>query len=591
MAVQPLETQQLRSQLQGLIQAWQGLKEAPPGDTEAEDRKRETLGQLNGLFWNHLFQRLENVVAACADRRLSFSPDDHILFDFGLAGDDAEASLPDGQDKPYHDGEFTVMSLTEWLAHQDDRFMELPRRGRLAEQIRKAASTIDDVNRQVAELQARREGLVRASRDAQTVLDGLNDHESAHLSIYLYEKARKKRSLTGGEAKTYAQNRLVVMKPLSALCKGLGPQAEREVPQLTQEIILLRKRLADLREELEGIERERDTVETRCRNVGVERRLQLESWLREVKENTELCSKFGRCLYTPLLLDGKPVVKRAEIVETIKYVESWDPQLFRNRRVEKEGIPKILMTPGSGNGSYDYRTNTIVIPVATPSTLLEAVAYALALYRRDIDKTENEGKLWESFFDEDVWRKAEMKRPSGIRDRMNVFVSRYCLWILKETSGFSVLEPAIREWFELSVAPDRRRPILPRELRRVRVDDIENRRRAYLAQGDAHALYCHAVLSFRVEDYDAALDSTEKSVRMNAEFADVHWLFGLLMTLDEQTLRETRAEGLRKLGLLERRKRAKTCFQTYLKLAPQSWWSQKAQQYIREIESDLALRK
>lgn len=590
MAVPPTDTVSSKTQILQLAQTWRRLAEDRAPDAETEEQKRELIGQLNAAYWNHLFQRLEGIVTAAADRQLTFAPGDLALFDLGLIDESPDPAILAELGKPYRDGEFTVLSLSEWLAFQDDRFMQIPLRDRLAERISQSSGTIESVNREVLRLQDERGKWLNGAL-AQRVLVDLNEHEAAHLSIYLFEKARRKRSLTGAEARTYSQNRAVVARSLTLICRGVGPDGEREVPKLTQEIIRLRQRLSDLREDLEALQRERDSVDERGRTVAIERRLQMESWLREVKENTELCSKFGRCLYSPLLLGGQGIVKRADIVETVKTVESWDPALFRNRRVEKEGIPPILMTPGNGNGSYDYRTNTLVVPVTTPTSLLESVAFALALYRRDIDKTESEGKLWESFFDEDVWRKAEIKRPTGIRDRMNVFVAKYCQWIVKETRGHSVLEEAIREWFELSIAPDRRRPILPRELRRVRVDDIENLRRRYGEDPTAPHLYCHAVLSFRIEEYDAALESATQSVKMDATQADPFWLLGLLYMLDDQTLRETRSETLRGMGRLERRKHAKQAFQVYLKLAPQSWWSQKAQGYLREIDFDLSMRK
>lgn len=591
MASPPADTAGSKTQILQLAQTWKRLAEDRAPDAEAEERKRELIGQLNAAYWNFLFQRLEGIVVGAGDRRLDFSPADLGLFDLGLVDEAPDPALVSDLGKPYVDGEFSVLSLSEWLAYQDDRFMQIPLRDSLTERIRQATETIDTVNREVLRLEGERGKHLGTGPMAGRLLADLNDHEAAHLSIYLFEKARRKRSLTGAEARTYAQNRAVVARPLAAICRGIGPNGEREAPKLTQEIIRLRQKLSDLREDLEALQREREGVQERGRTIGVERRLQMESWLREVKENTELCSKFGRCPYSPLLLDGRAIVKRADIVETVKTVESWDPALFRNRRVEKEGIPVILMTPGNGNGSYDYRTNTLVVPVTTPTSLLESVAFALALYRRDIDKTESEGKLWESFFDDELWRKAEMKRPTGIRDRMNVFVSKYCQWIVKETRGHSVLEEAIREWFELKIAPDRRRPILPRELRRVRVDDIEKLRRGYQESPTAPHLYCYAVLSFRIEEYDQALESGTQSVKMDATHPDPFWLLGLLYMLDDQTLRETRSETLRGMGRLERRKHAKEAFQMYLKLAPQSWWSQKAQGYLREIDFDLSMRK
>ena len=139
----------------------------------------------------------------------------------------------------------------------------------------------------------------------------------------------------------------------------------------------------------------------------------------------------------------------------------------------------MLVAPGMGNGSYDYRSNILVLPLRPARTVLETVAYALALYRKDVDHTENDGRLWKSFYHPDVWRRVKTRAmPKGVRKQVAEFVRNYVRWTTRESQGHAVLDDSVRVWFEEFIAPDWRGPQVPPGLRALPRLEIEALREA-----------------------------------------------------------------------------------------------------------------
>ena len=66
---------------------------------------------------------------------------------------------------------------------------------------------------------------------------------------------------------------------------------------------------------------------------------------------------------------------RKAVGEAIRRVEDFDPRLFANRKVEREGRPTVVLTPGIGNGSYDFRSNILIVPRTSPQSTLKSTAF------------------------------------------------------------------------------------------------------------------------------------------------------------------------------------------------------------------------
>jgi tetratricopeptide (TPR) repeat protein len=359
--------------------------------------------------------------------------------------------------------------------------------------------------------------------------------------------------------------------------------------QINQKIIGLDREISDCQDKQAHLEALEKLTLERYELRRAERKLHLEEKLKEIKEDIRFCSKWGRSEYFAVLLSERELNHKALIIETIKVIEDFDPKIFNNKMVERRGKPTIVLTPGTGNGSYDFRSNTIIIPVTSPHSVLESLAYAFALYRKDIDQEYNESKMWESFFSDDVWRGIKDRdRPRHLRNRMIEFVKCYTDWITKESRGLMVLDLEIRRWFEENIAPEKRGLIVPRELRHVKIAEREKLLHHYMQSPAPHSAYMAGVLLFKMGDFEQSDKQFERAMELAPESPEPHWAKAILLMLDERDMKGFDAEYIRKMRLKDRLTIAKDELQKFTKIGDQSWWTLKAQEHIRRLSEQIA---
>ncbi len=573
--------------VKSLLELGETLKTADPKTRDLlREKEREAKHRINSLYWQVVFERVAQRIQSKPTEKLVFDPTDRLLLDFGWVDDRLcpSASLA-AEDLPA-DAPFRVLYPTAWLVEEEARFLEMEARGKLDT---RAHGIGDEVARCEEDLVAclrAREKLLASSSAGGALLRLYAELEENRVRLHTLERTRRQRSLTRDEVDLLAgaNRNLARLTPAAQQASKMLPDSKEELEKIHEQVFSLHRRRIDLDDRHKTSRSELSKADDLYQARLAERRVHMEEKLVELREDIKLCAKWARteahsCLFSPVKLNS-----RRDVVETVYAIEDFDPTLFDNRRVERGGRPTFVLTPGVGHGSYDFRSNTIVLPVVSPRDRLESVAYAIALYRRDLDKVANDGKLWESFFSDQVWRGIkDRERPTRFPAQMAEFVTDYVLWVTREAKGMMVMDSEIRRWFEQNIAPDKRAPMIPRDLRGIRPADRITKAQDLRKDLNAANAYKIGVLAWQSGRVGDAHGWFVKAGTMDAESLEILWAIGVLHSLPDQDLKTGDSGALKTMSLRDRLAKAKEALDKFVKLSKPSWWLLKAQDHLRRI--------
>ena len=276
-----------------------------------------------------------------------------------------------------------------------------------------------------------------------------------------------------------------------------------------------------------------------------------------------MCARWAKVPPQSIPMVERPVAEPQEITENLDRIVAYDPGLFTGRVVKRRGIPAILVLPGMGNGKYDWKNNRFLVPSQFPRTILERLASAVINYRDDVDRQSGDRELLNSF-----------KAIKGVRELrssikvQNKLMEEYVNWVVKEAVGYQVMEKEIREWFEEYIGPDKNDVKAPPEYHALGIQEIHAevaRLEALPEEGDRfHRLACVISRKNRrdPEEQEIALGHAVRAVELGPTAPDYHYTLGILY-------KRTR-----------KKKKAAEMFRKYTQIAPQSWWSRKAQEHL-----------
>jgi hypothetical protein len=152
------------------------------------------------------------------------------------------------------------------------------------------------------------------------------------------------------------------------------------------------------------------------------------------RDPSQLCSGESR----PLALD-----RGASIVEELAAL---DPDMFMVARVRMYGIPRVILVPGQGFGTYDWNDHTLLMPAFPTYSAERAAAYALATFRWDSDEDRVLKNSYELI---------KENRNKTTLDLNTSFYKDYFLWLTKEKKGYRILPRNTHKVFVQMFAPQR----------------------------------------------------------------------------------------------------------------------------------------
>ncbi|MFH1023675.1 MAG: tetratricopeptide repeat protein [Planctomycetota bacterium] len=553
-------------------------------DDDYANAERACRERINNEYWRRLLARLNDVVSSSPPDELVFGPDDEKLFDFGWVDPrlfPPEKLISEGE---FRDPVYTTRGLRQHLAVADANLLLLPQRRKLAEEVAELRQLLETLAHEVSTGITQRfnaEGaLPPFERGKLTELDRFID--GSVVTLANMEVTKKSGGLPGEQMREYAWLLSALhdaREKRRQILHHIGPSG-RPLEALNDRIYKLKLAAVQHHRKLEDTNVALTELQATAVALLPRRRAELEMRLAEIREDITLCSRWGRTTASPALLQNRDLNSAAAVIEAIRRVEDFDPGLFANRKVERDGRPAVVITPGIGNGSYDFRSNVLIIPRTSPKSLLEASAYALALYRRDVDKSLNEGQIWRSFTDDIPWgRLGGMAR--SVQAQIRTFVRAYTTWATREAAGQPVLPGEIRTWFEAKIAPSTRGPMIPRELRGIslarRAEILEefrarcNGREA--GAEDYHRLGC---LLWMKDDFPKALACFDRARKLDSRHVAACWGIAAACRLppDESHL---------DFGAAARLERSVGALQAFLSIAEQSWWTRRAQSLLTEL--------
>ncbi|MDC1141642.1 hypothetical protein OAU50_01000 [Planctomycetota bacterium] len=225
------------------------------------------------------------------------------------------------------------------------------------------------------------------------------------------------------------------------------------------------KHLLELHAERQAAEGQITDEESSVRQVTPEMvRTSLHMETSNLRRLLRLAARYGKVSECSISFGGKSTqVSPTNARDCLAEIISFDPTLFDNPSAKRYGQPKLCLLPGTGHGVYDEIHNRFIIPQHHTGSLSESIANAIVLYRLHIDSACHKHRLLRSF-ERDIAENRKIQ--SNLKLRMN-FTANYLAWATDETQGREPLTRETREWFEENIAPQKRAPWVPEDIRRL----------------------------------------------------------------------------------------------------------------------------
>ena len=416
---------------------------------ESQDRitVKHLRQELSALYWT-LATRILEVRSSEEPEQLVFDENERLFLDTGFFCDEL-APMPEGasgwigQDSPL--GLFQIYTFSDYLAELYSLINDRP-----APNDRSGYTALTRIDAFERRLDAHRQRLQVFLNGALAKCSGIRPDEvrtlAEHLSssiggyIEVVLRTRNFRESEGAERQRMsvehrqfhdAETQLTVMLRTAVEGGALDETETKRVLSMLEATKECARNLVFIRRELSRWEfRSRKFRDTYSKESLPARRVALRTALETKKEYAELTAKIARLEPSPLCekdMTPMPLRTGGEILERLS---NRDFAMFSVARVRMYGIPRVIMVPGRGYGTYDWSDNTLLIPVYPNYSAHRAVSYALGTFR------------WDSDEDRDIKNGYELipdNRGKSIVDLAQSFYKDYYLWLTKEQQGYRIL--------------------------------------------------------------------------------------------------------------------------------------------------------
>lgn len=175
-------------------------------------------------------------------------------------------------------------------------------------------------------------------------------------------------------------------------------------------------------------------------------RKELKARIAKKREYMVVPAKLARCDTSPLATpsDMEPMTMDV-LSEKILEFSSFDMDMFVVPRVRMYGVPKVILIPGQGWGSYDWGDNSIIIPALPVNDVNKTITYSLASFRWDSD----EDRVIKNGYENNI----KENRGKSIMELCTSFYKDYFIYLTKEKKGYRVLPRETSKAFVTIFAP------------------------------------------------------------------------------------------------------------------------------------------
>lgn len=175
-------------------------------------------------------------------------------------------------------------------------------------------------------------------------------------------------------------------------------------------------------------------------------RKEIKNRIAKKREYMVVPGKLARCDTSPLAAssDMEPLAI-SQISEKVREYSTMDMDMFGVPRVRMYGIPKVILVPGQGWGSYDWGDHSLIIPAIPVNDADKAIIYALGSFRWDSD----EDRILKNGYENNI----KENRGKSIIELATSFYKDYFIYLSKEKKGYRVLPRETSKAFVSMFAP------------------------------------------------------------------------------------------------------------------------------------------
>ncbi|MFC1587266.1 hypothetical protein ACFL54_03055 [Planctomycetota bacterium] len=539
------------------------LEKTTLGDEENAARIKPL---INNEYWNMILQHMGELIPQPPfPKNLEFSKREILMLSFGLVGYgvfDWEGGMEttvtrDSKPSTRYQVQLVPNALNEEFRNVLNYDLHLnvkTRKFRINKQMELTVQYIRDISEQVE--QEIRKHLNSEDTDEVLILNG--EYDSRIRPIIEMEKQIKERGISRKEDITrFAQMKEEVDELRRRRETVLNRYSEGKF--ILERLKLLEVgygKILELHSADLNTDRELKKANRKVTRIDVITAMKEE--LKHLKMLVNMTAQMCRLVPMSVPMTNVSLVTPVMLADALDQIVDFDPEIFNNRLVKREGQPKLLLVPGLGNGMYDWSKNRLIVPTMSQRNVMENIATALVMYRLDVDQHYNDRRLINSYKN-DIKANREIRSIRRLRQSM---VDDYSSWVTKEASGFAVMEKEVREWFEFNIGPKKNNVIIPRDLRGLSLKEVNS----LIAQANkdsrnAGALYHLGVLNALKEEFKTAAEIFAKTISVDPDYVDAYYSGGICF----QKVKD---------------KRGVDFLTEFVKRAPQSWWSKKAQEMV-----------
>jgi len=214
-----------------------------------------------------------------------------------------------------------------------------------------------------------------------------------------------------------------------------------------ENIKILAKKIIYVQQESMKLKKQVERVSKACSQFSDQMlRKELKNMISKKREYMVVPAKLARTDTSPLASGSDMAPLTMDIIsERICEYSTMDMDMFRVPRIRMYGVPKVILIPGQGWGSYDWGDNTIIIPAFPVNDIDKTITYALASFRWDSD----EDRIIKNGYENNI----KENRGKSIIDLCNSFYKDYFIYFTKEKKGYRVLPRETGKAFNSMFAP------------------------------------------------------------------------------------------------------------------------------------------
>lgn len=542
------------------------LERTAVGDEEGIAQVRP---QINNEYWNAVLQLAEEIVPEPPFQpNLQYDRRQILFAGYGIAGfglfdweADLSARLAD-ESKPR--GEYEIRLIPNAMNDAYRAALGLDKRMDVKLQQSRVDYQIELTVQYIRDMQAHCAALIQKylnKADAEEMMQISSVYDERIRPILTMEKQIKERGMSKKEDITRFAQMKEEVEQVRARRDQLLSRTDKGKKILDAFLKVERGYVKLLDLNSRAVQVKKDMEKTRRVVSRVDLISSVKDEIKHLKMLMNMTSQLCRMVPMSVPLSDLSLATPGLIAEAMDKIVDFDPDVFHNRHGKRDGIPHVLIVPGTGNGMYDWSKNRLVIPSLSARNVLENVATAVVMYRLDVDQQFSDRKLIQSYKNE-IKANREVR---SIRKLRQILVENYVTWISKEAEGYAVLDREVREWFEQNIGPKKNNVIIPKTLRGLTLSEIntklENFSKRPPHERTAQDFYELGVMFAMKEEFKEAANFFAQTISVDPDFVNAYYSGGICFRKSHD-------------------KRGVEFLTEFVKRAPQSWWSKKAQEMV-----------